>query len=282
MSVTTVVVTRNRWPDLERTLPRHAGPVLLVDNGSEDGTAPRVRERFPRIGVIGLDRNHGAAARNVGVEAADTPYVAFSDDDSWWAPGSLDRAAAHFDRSPRLAVLAARLLVGETGELDPVCREMAASPLPRAVDLPGPPVLGFVACGAVVRRSAFLDAGGFDEVVFFAGEEERLALDLAAGCWGLAYVEDVVAHHHPSPRRDDPQARRVRIARNRLLTAVMRRPWAEVREVTRELAGSRTGSAAIADAVPRLPGALRRRNRLPRRVEDRRRMLEDEPVGQRG
>jgi GT2 family glycosyltransferase len=272
--VTTVVVTRDRWSDLERTLPRHAGPVILVDNGSDDGTPELVRRRFPLVQAIALAANHGAAARNVGVEAARTPYVAFADDDSWWAPGALDRAAAHFDRWPRLALLAARMLVGEAAELDPVCAEMAASTLPRAADLPGPSVLGFMACGAVVRRAAFTAAGGFDEVVFFAGEEERLALDLAAGGWGLAYVEDVMARHHPSPRRDHPHARRVRIARNRLLTAVMRRPWPVVaRLVAGELARSREGRAGIARAVPRLHRALNHRRPLPRRIEHQRRSL---------
>ena len=48
-------------------------------------------------------------------------------------------------------------------------------------DLPGRSVLGFLACGAVVRRSAFVQAGGFDPVVHFGGEEERLALDLTGG-----------------------------------------------------------------------------------------------------
>ena len=61
-----------------------------------------------------------------------------------------------------------------------------SSPLPAAVDLPGPRILGFVACGAVVRRAAFREAGGFDAVVHFAGEEERVAIDLAAAGWGLA------------------------------------------------------------------------------------------------
>ena len=63
---------------------------------------------------------------------------------------------------------------------------MAAAPLGRDPDLPGPSILGFLACAVVVRRSAFLDVGGFDDVVFFGGEEERVALDLAAAGWGLA------------------------------------------------------------------------------------------------
>jgi GT2 family glycosyltransferase len=271
--VTTVVVTRDRWPDLRRSLPHHTGPVVLVDNASEDGTARLVRDGFPRVEVIELPENRGAAGRNAGVGAARTPYVAFADDDSWWAPGALDRAARLLAAHPRLALVAGRVLVGDDEELDPTCRAMAASPLPREPDLPGPSILGFIACGAVVRRDAYLEAGGFDDVVFFPGEEERLALDLAARGWGLAYVDGLVVHHHPSPARDRG-ARRALVARNRVLTAVMRRPWSVVARLVVALA--RDGSAGVrgvAQAVPRLPGALRARRPLPARVERQRRML---------
>jgi hypothetical protein len=191
--ITVVVMTRDRWPDLQTSLPRHEAPVILVDNGSSDGTPRLVREHFPHVEVVELSRNVGSVARNVGVERARTPYVAFADDDSWWAPGALTRAVHVLDTHPRLAVLAGRMLVGPEERPDPICELMADSPLGRDDDLPGPSVLGFLACGAVVRRDAYLAGGGFDEVVFFMGEEERLALDLAALGWGLAYVQDVVA-----------------------------------------------------------------------------------------
>jgi hypothetical protein len=94
---------------------------------------------------------------------------------------------------------------------------MAAAHLGRAPDLPGPSILGFLACAVVVRRSAFLAVGGFDDVVFFGGEE-RVAPDLAAAGWGLAYVPDLVVHHHPSSDRD-VRARVAREVRNRVLVA---------------------------------------------------------------
>src|SRR4051812_31562735 len=121
LQVTTVVMTRNRWPDLRTSLPRHEGPVLVVDNGSDDGTAELLAEHFPGVTVVPLGRNLGAVARNIGVERATTPYVAFADDDSWWAAGALQRAVQHFEASPRLGLLAARVLVGDSHALDPIC-----------------------------------------------------------------------------------------------------------------------------------------------------------------
>ncbi len=272
--VSVVVMTRDRWPELRRTLPRHEARVILVDNGSSDGTPQLVRAHFPEIEVVELGSNHGSVARNIGVERARTPYVAFADDDSWWAPGALEAAADVLDDHPRLAVLAGRMLVGVEERPDPICASMADSPLARAVDLPGPSVLGFLACGAVVRRDAYLGAGGFDDVVFFMGEEERLALDLVVGGWGLAYVDRVVAHHHPSPVRDTVE-RRARAARNRLLTMVMRRPWSVVlAAAAQELREGPAGRVAVRQAVARLPRALHRRRRLPPDVEAARRLLD--------
>ena len=272
--ITVVVMTRDRWPDLQTSLPRHEAPVILVDNGSSDGTPALVREHFPHVDVVELPRNAGSVARNIGVRRARTPYVAFADDDSWWAPGALTAAVGLLDEHPRLAVLAGRMLVGPDERPDPICALMADSPLGRAADLPGTSVLGFLACGAVVRRDAYLAAGGFDEVVFFMGEEERLALDLAALGWGLAYVDDVVAHHHPSPVRDSVE-RRARAARNRLLTMLMRRPWRVVlAAVAADLRGGRAGRMAVRQSLLRLPAALRRRRRLPAHVEAARRLLD--------
>jgi GT2 family glycosyltransferase len=272
--VTVVVMTRDRWPDLAESLPRHDVPVVLVDNGSSDGTPDLVRRRFPEVDVVPLMRNHGAPARTIGVARARTPYVAFADDDSWWAPGALAEAVRTLDAHPRLAVLAGRILVGDAEEEDPVCALMAESPLGRAADLPGPSVLGFVACGAVVRREAFLAAGGFDDVVFWMGEEERLALDLAAAGWGLAYVDRVQAHHHPSPVRD-PEAQRARAERNHLLTAVMRRPWPVVlRATAADLRRGPAGRRAVRQALPVIPAAVRQRRLVPPEVEAARQLLD--------
>ncbi|SDJ25486.1 glycosyltransferase family 2 protein [Nonomuraea jiangxiensis] len=269
-----VVATRDRRADLARSLPRHEGPVILVDNGSTDGTPEFVRRSFPDVTVVTAGRNLGAPARNLGVELATTPYVAFADDDSWWAPGALRRAAEVLDAHPRLAVLAARMLVGPEERLDPICTAMATAPLGTAPTLPGPAILGFLACGAVVRREAFLAAGGFDEVVFFQGEEERLALDLAAAGWGLAYVEEIVAHHHPSPVRDGSH-RQALSARNAVLTAVLRRPWPMVaRAVLHAVRAGKHSRRGLRDTLPRLPRALANRRRLPKAVETARRSLD--------
>jgi GT2 family glycosyltransferase len=273
--VAVVIASRNRRDDLLASLPRHEAPVVLVDNASTDDTVAAVRNAHPEVTVLTLDRNVGARARTFGAAEAGTPFVAFADDDSWWAPGDLARAVEIMRAHPRLALLNARILVGSDERLDPVCAELAASPLGTPPDLPGPSLLGFVACAALVRTEAFTAVGGFDPVVRFPGEEERVALDLAAAGWGLAYVDEVTVHHHPSPRRDAPGRRRAAIWRSRLLTAVMRLPWPEVARQAGAALGSLRGLQGLARALPDVPAALRSRRPVPAQVRAGLRLLAD-------
>jgi GT2 family glycosyltransferase len=267
--VAVVIATRDRRAKLLHTLDRlaaldEAPPVIVVDNASADGTPDAVREAHPEAALVALRRNIGAAARTAGARRASTPYVAFCDDDSWWAPTALRRAADHFARTPHMALLAARILVGPDERLDPTCVAMAASPLPGDGLLPGPSILGFVACGAIVRRDAFLAVGGFSERFGIGGEEALLALDLASAGWSLAYVEDVVAHHHPStgPRLDRDR----RVLRNDLWVTWLRRPLDVAIDTTvRCLQDGHVG--AVAAAARGLPWILRERRVVPADVD---------------
>ncbi len=283
--VAVVVATRDRAAELRRTLERleelpERPRVLVVDNASTDQTVASVRERHPEVEVVALERDLGAGARTVGARRLKEPYVAFADDDSWWAPGALERAAALFDRHPRLGLVGARVLVGPEEQEDPVSTAMGSGSLPPAPGSAGRPVLGFVACGAVVRRSAFLAVGGFDSRYGIGGEEEVLALDLATAGWELAYVPEIVAHHHPSKARD-PDGRRRRQTRNALWTTWLRSPPLAALRRTAQLVRPASRDAAVRagalDAVRGLPWVLKERRPLPRELERRRAALEGSP-----
>ncbi|HEU4657075.1 MAG TPA: glycosyltransferase [Capillimicrobium sp.] len=277
------MATRDRRSSLLHTLERLSAlperpPVAVVDNGSADRSPDAVRAAFPDVLVLEAGHNLGAAARAVGARALGTDLVAFSDDDSWWAPGALARAAEHFAASPRLALLAARILVGDERRLDPTCARMAASPL-GVVEGVGPRVLGFVACGAVVRREPFLAAGGFHPRLQLYGEEALLAVDLASAGWELAYAADVVAHHHPTPAHPRP-GRHMLEVRNRLWATWLRRPWRRaLGETGAAVAGAgrdREAWRALAEAASGAAWVARERRVIPDPVERAVRRLEAE------
>lgn len=263
-----VIATRDRREDLLASLERiaalpEAPPTVVVDNASHDGTPEAVAERFPAVDLVALDRNLGAAARNVGVRRLGTRFVALSDDDSWWEPGALRRAGEILDRFPEVGLLAARILVGPRRRLDPTSAQMRGAPPP---GLPGPRIDGFVACGSVFRRTAFLQAGGFCERFLIGAEERLLAIDLRETGWELCYAEDVAAVH--CPHDGDRGERSWLQSRNSLWTAWLRLPApAALRETLALLRASATDPTcrrALLSALHGLPWALRERHRARR------------------
>ncbi|WP_399932515.1 glycosyltransferase family 2 protein [Streptomyces kanamyceticus] len=279
---TVVVITHNRRPELLRTLDRLAElpeepEVIVVDNASTDGTADAVARHHPSVRLLRPGRNLGAVGRNLAVREVRTPYVAFCDDDSWWAPGSLAGAADLLDRHPALATVTARILVEPGGTEDPITEELRDSPVPGPDWLPGPALGSFLAAATVLRADAFRAAGGFNPRLWLGGEEELLAADLAAAGWWLVYADHLTIHHHPSRVRDSA-LRRGHGIRNTLWFTWLRRPVRPalrrtvhlVRTVPRDLVSVR----AFAEAAAALPWVVRERRVLPRAAEARLRALE--------
>ncbi|MFR0354905.1 glycosyltransferase family 2 protein [Streptomyces sediminimaris] len=273
--VTVVVITHNRRDELLRTLGELDGlperpEVIVTDNASCDGTAEAVRRDFPRVRLLRPERNLGAVGRNLAVRRVRTPYVAFCDDDSWWEPGSLSRAADVLDARPGLAAVTARIVVEPSGAEDPVVPELRDSPLTGPDWLPGPALGSFLAAATVLRTEAFRGAGGFHPGLWLGGEEELLATDLLRQGWWLAYLDDLLVHHAASERRDSTR-RRILGLRNTLWFTWLRRPvLPALRRTAALLAGVPRDAAsvrAVAHALAGLPWVLRQRDPVGPEVE---------------
>ncbi|HEY2523389.1 MAG TPA: glycosyltransferase [Streptosporangiaceae bacterium] len=273
--VTVVIITRNRRAELDRTLGQLAGlpehpAIIVVDNGSGDGTAAHVRWHHPRVRLIAARANLGAVGRNLALRRVTTPYVAFCDDDTWWEPGALTQAADALDAHPDVASVTARIVVEPGGTDDPITPELAGSPLPGRPGLPGPALLSIMAGASVLRAQAFRAAGGFSPRLWLGGEEELLCADLVAGGHWLCYLPAAVVHHQASTLRD-PARRRGLGIRNTLWFTWLRRPAVPALRRTAELATTvprdRTSVAAFGAALRGLPWVLRERRPVPPRVE---------------
>jgi len=275
--VTTVIVTRNDRAALLNTLTHHHPPVIVVDNGSSDGSAQAAAEMFPHVRVLKLANDWGMQAFNIGARAAQTRYLAFSDDRSWWEKNALEHAAKMFQDHPSVGLLAVASIGLGDRLPDSLTRELGQQ-APGSVDtsMPGVPALGFVDCFCVVRRQPFLDVGGFDNIAGLGGHEQRLALDMADAGWAVRFLADLVVWR---PRHTSIRLQ-VRQVRDDVSTALMRRPAhiALYRSVG-YLRGGIAGWSGVFRALGRSPRALRRRRRISARVETRARVLETSRLG---
>jgi GT2 family glycosyltransferase len=282
--VTVVIITRNRRGELARTLRHLAAlperpPVIVVDNGSSDGTAAAVRRDHPGVELIAARQNLGAVGRNLGVRRVTTPYVAFCDDDTWWEPGSLALAAGALDRHPDVAAVTARIVVEPAGTDDPIVAELETSPVPGRGGLPGRALVSIMAGASMLRTAAFREAGGFSPRLWLGGEEELLAADLLTRGYHLCYLPEATVHHQASTLRD-PTRRRWLGIRNTLWFTWLRRPPGAALRRTAELAVTvprdRVSAAAFGAALAGLPWVVRERRPVPPPVEAWIRLV-DEP-----
>ncbi len=210
MPVTVVVPNWNgrRWlPGLLDSLAAQSTPpaaVVVVDNGSTDDSRTLLAEH-PAVRVIALAQNTGFAhAVNLGIAAADTPYVALVNTDVELAPDWLARTVARLDADPGAAAVATKMVsLADPQELydagDVLRRDGACEQRGRfhrddgSFDTPGE-VFGACAGAALYRRAALDAVGGFDPRLFAYLEDVELALKLRLAGWRCLY-EPAVARH---------------------------------------------------------------------------------------
>jgi GT2 family glycosyltransferase len=254
--------------------------VIVVDNGSTDGSLAYLRDAHPGVPVLGLDDNMGFAhAANVGLRAAAGDLVALVNTDAELAPDWLARMAAALERHSEAASAACKMLslhdarvVDDAGDVlrrDGVCEQRGRfGPDDGRWDEPGE-VFGACAGAALYRRDAILAAGGFDERYFAYLEDVDLALRLRLAGWTCRYEPVVALHAAQSSSDAMPGGAPFLATRNTLVLVAKFWPvrwlgyvgyrqlgwaWHALRE--RRL---RAHLRALAAAVPMLPAALRAR-----------------------
>ncbi len=166
--------------------------VVVVDNGSSDGTADAVAEvararSTPPIRVV-VDRESLGAIRNRAVREATAPVVAFCDSDCVPAPSWLREGLAVME--PGVGVVQGRTVPDPAV---PLGRWAATQDLPSFTGR-------YEACNIFYRRAALVATGGFDEDIGFFGEDTAAGLAVRRAGHDVRFCPDAVVHHavtHP-------------------------------------------------------------------------------------
>ena len=101
-SVSVVIPTLNRCLFLKRAiesvLKQTVCPseIIVVDNGSTDGTKKMIHSLYPNIIYLSEEKNGVSAARNKGIKAAKSEWIAFLDSDDTWETKKLEKQLVSF------------------------------------------------------------------------------------------------------------------------------------------------------------------------------------------
>ena len=187
--------------------------VIVVDDGSTDATRGVLAGYGERIRVLTkVNEGKPAAARNLGVRAAQGELVAFLDSDDWWREDKLERQVALFDERPNVG-----LVYTADATVDADGKVLSVNPCP-------PEARGriyelltvrnvMVGSSVMARREAIVQAGGFDEGLTSIENWDlwiRIARD-----WGIEYVDEPLTLYrvHAGNRSSNVDLRRQNVFR---------------------------------------------------------------------
>ena len=165
VDVSAIVITHNRVKRCIDSVWHNAlalqgvrAEMIVVNNGHEPVNLPASLSGTPCF-VIPLKENLGAAARNIGLQAASGRFILVLDDDAYIDPGLVEAMLDTFRRDPQIGAVAFRILNG---------RKEEACLLPTV----------FHGCACGFRRSALERVGAYPQDYLYYGEEYDLAFRL--------------------------------------------------------------------------------------------------------
>jgi GT2 family glycosyltransferase len=180
--------------------------IILVDNGSQDGSAEFVRERYPQVRLVQLTENRGfAGGNNAGFRFVTGTYVALLNNDTRTDPGWLEQLVQVAEANPAEGMWASKILSYDNpGVIDNVGLLLYRDGLARGrgrlerdtgqFDQEAEALFPS-GCAAVYRKVVLDEVGLFDEAFFSYADDVDLGLRVRLAGWGCRYVPTAIVYH---------------------------------------------------------------------------------------
>lgn len=210
--------------------------IIVVDNGSDDGSSEMVAGEFASPGasvrlIRNLENRGFCAANNQGIREARGQFVALLNNDAEAGPGWLQALWRAFETRPDVGMAASKILVYEDPRrIDKAGHLIYLDGQNRGRGMGAPDdgrydqmeeALWPDGCAAMYRKQMLDEIGGFDEDFFAYGDDAELGLRARIAGWKCLYVPDAVVRHHRGATLGLESSRRLElIERNRVLLAV--------------------------------------------------------------
>lgn len=240
--VTIVVVNWNGRAYLEKCLGSlraqtyPAREIVLVDNGSTDGSIAFVRAQFPEVQIVALPYNAGfAAGNNCAMRAARGDYIALLNNDAYAEPDWLARMIETAEQHPEAGLIACKLLYAHDPRLINAaglaldwagfCWEWRGGAVDDPQDSAIQECFGPSGAAALYRRVMLDEIGLFDEDFFAYAEDADLNWRALRAGWRCLYVPAARAYHISSATAGEGSAFKARLlGRNKIWLLVKNVP----------------------------------------------------------
>lgn len=181
--------------------------IIVVDNGSSDGSPEAVEELFPEVRLIRSDENLGfAKANNIGIMASTGKYVCLMNSDVVVLGGCLEALKARMDADPEAGMVCPKILNPDM-TLQPTCRRfpsikgalLSAIGLDSRNYMPHDSLMEAEAvsgCFMLARMEAVDQAGLLDERFFFYAEDKDWCRRIINSGWKIIYLPEARAVHY--------------------------------------------------------------------------------------
>lgn len=218
-----------------QTYPQYE--VVLVDNGSSDGSCEFVANHYPKVHVLRVERNLGfAGGTNLGIRNTHSEYVATLNDDTEVEPTWLEELVTAMDSDASIGMCASKMLFYDQRQVINSAG-IAVDRVGIAWDREGgkpddsaesKPCEIFGPCaGAALYRRAMLDEIGlFDDEYFAYLEDVDLAWRAQACGWRCLYVPSARVYHvHSASGQEGSSFKHYLLGRNKWWTIIKNYPW---------------------------------------------------------
>lgn len=196
---------------------QHAGGltcgVIVVDNGSRDGSVEAVKEKYPGVKIIANPSNLGfARANNQAIRLTSNPYCLLLNSDAALTPGALKGMIEFMEKNPFAGIAGAKLLNRDGSmqnsfdNIPTLTTELLNKSLLRAIFPQKYPnkkspiaapleVESIIGACMLIRRNALNEVGLLDEDYFLFLEETDLCLRMQKAGWKIFYLPQIHVYH---------------------------------------------------------------------------------------
>ncbi len=231
-AISVIIITWNRKDDVLKTIqdiydqPFKDFEIIVVDNGSKDGTTAEISVRFPQVKLIGLDQNTGVShARNEGFNIAIGKLLVCLDSDASPASHMFSNLIKRFQMDPKIGVINSKIVNAYTKQIDNIAGWSYSK---NDLEFQDTEFLSFSFSegGCAIKKEALNKVGPFWERLFFGYEGMEFSLRVLDAGYDILYYPGSLVYHRASPHARIHSGEREQILFSHCLSVYLARyPW---------------------------------------------------------